>query len=237
MCHSNDSRPPAAPTGGAVASHGPIRLSTADGFDFPAYEAIPATANGRGVVLLPDIRGVAPFYRELAQRFAEAGFHTVAYDYFFRTAGSDARGDDFDFRPHIARLRREEVVAQTAAAAARIDGRVFSVGFCLGGGLSWQLAASGIGLAGTIGFYGLPHFVDEVLEDVAVPQLYLLAGADVATPPEAFQALRERLDRAGKTYEMHTYDGAPHSFFDRAQGEWSQACDDAWRRILRFTAA
>jgi carboxymethylenebutenolidase len=44
------------------------------------------------------------------------------------------------------------------------------------------------------------------------------------------------LDRAGKQYEMHVYDGAPHSFFDVAFGEWEQACADAWHRILEFTA-
>jgi carboxymethylenebutenolidase len=34
-----------------------------------------------------------------------------------------------------------------------------------------------------------------------------------------------------------TYDGAPHSFFDRAFEQYRDACDDAWRRILAFVRA
>jgi carboxymethylenebutenolidase len=40
---------------------------------------------------------------------------------------------------------------------------------------------------------------------------------------------------AGAEVETAVYDGAPHSFFDRAFGEWQEACADAWRRILALT--
>jgi len=63
-----------------------------------------------------------------------------------------------------------------------------------------------------------------------------LAGDDVATPQEEFQVLAAGFEQAGKEYEMHVYDGAPHSFFDVAFGEWEQACTDPWGRILDFTA-
>jgi len=33
------------------------------------------------------------------------------------------------------------------------------------------------------------------------------------------------------------YDGAPHSFFDRTFAQYREACDDAWRRVLRFVDA
>ncbi len=32
------------------------------------------------------------------------------------------------------------------------------------------------------------------------------------------------------------YDGAPHSFFDRAMSDHEEACADAWRLVLRFMA-
>jgi carboxymethylenebutenolidase len=35
---------------------------------------------------------------------------------------------------------------------------------------------------------------------------------------------------------MRVYEGAPHSFFDRAYDQWREACADAWQRILDFTA-
>jgi carboxymethylenebutenolidase len=63
----------------------------------------------------------------------------------------------------------------------------------------------------------------------------LIAGADQATPVEDQLALAETMRSAGAEVETAVYDGAPHSFFDRAFGEWAEACDDAWQRIIAFT--
>jgi carboxymethylenebutenolidase len=239
MCHSDDSRAPAAPDAGEVAEHGPLELTAADGNRFAAYRAVPARPNGRNVIILPDIRSLHPFYEDLAQRFAEAGFHTVAIDYVGRTAGIGDRDDSFDWQKHIWQVTPEQVRNDVAAAAALLreenPGPVFTVGFCFGGSQSWRLAASDLGLAGAIGLYGRPSMVQDAVEDFAVPLLLLVAGADKATSPEESQAFAERLDAAGKEYEMHVYEGAPHSFFDRAFAEWKDACADVWRRILDFT--
>ena len=48
------------------------------------------------MLILPDVRGLFTFYEELALRFAEAGVAALAIDYFGRTAGTAARGADFD---------------------------------------------------------------------------------------------------------------------------------------------
>jgi carboxymethylenebutenolidase len=240
MCHSTDSRPPGPPNPGEVAECGKLKLTSSDGAVFPAYYAIPAESNGTSVVVLPDVRGAHPFYAALVERFAEAGFHTVAIDYYGRTAGSDHRDDTFDWKQYVPQITSEEVQLDVKAAigylAERGTGPVFTVGFCYGGGQSWRLAASDLGLAGAIGFYGRPQMVSDVVDDITAPLLLLVAGADVATPREEFQALADQLDEAGVTYEMHVYDGAPHSFFDRSYAMWKDACADAWRRILDFTS-
>ena len=60
---------------------------------------------------------------------------------------------------------------------------------------------------------------------------------DDLAPGETLLARRraETMRSAGADVETAVYDGAPHSFFDRAFGEWADACADAWRRILAFT--
>jgi carboxymethylenebutenolidase len=223
-----------------VAAHGPLELTTEDGNRLRAYRAEPATPNGRNVVILPDVRGLHPFYEALAQRFAEAGFHAVAVDYFGRTAGTGARDDSFEFMQHVQQIRPEHVRADVGAAVTLLaetsPGPTFTVGFCFGGSHSWRLAASDLGLAGCIGFYGKPERFEDMLDEMSAPLLLLIAGADQATPVEEFYRIAERLKAGGKDYEMHVYDGAPHSFFDRTFGEWQEACADAWRRILAFTA-
>ncbi|MFI6601330.1 dienelactone hydrolase family protein [Nonomuraea sp. NPDC050536] len=235
MCHSDDSRPPAPPVVGEVASHGPLELTAADGNRFMAYRADPASPNGRSIVLLPDVRGLHPFYRDLAIRFAEAGFPTVAIDYFGRTAGLGERPSDFDFMSHVRRLTSDNVRADAVAATALLSGPVFTVGFCMGGGQSLRQAIEGNGLAGGIGFYPVLRVIDDVPDTPGSPVLLLRAGADTATTPEAYDAFTAALDRVGTPHETHIYEGAPHSFFDRAYAEWAEACQDAWHRILTFT--
>jgi carboxymethylenebutenolidase len=90
-------------------------------------------------------------------------------------------------------------------------------------------------LAGVIGFYGQPKVVRDVLPEFSKPALLLIAGADVAASQQEFTDFTDALELAGKTHEKHVYEGAPHSFFDRAFGERQAACDDAWQRILDFT--
>ncbi|MGP3913034.1 dienelactone hydrolase family protein [Nonomuraea sp. 10N515B] len=241
MCHDIDSRPPAAPvvTGG-VAAHGALEIGAADGNRFLAYRAAPAVPNGSNVLLLPDVRGFHPFYASLAHRFAEAGFHTLVMDYYGRSASTGSRDDAFDGFAHLALLEPHHVETDAAAAADAIrawhPGPLFSVGFCLGGGYSWRLAASGLGLAGAVGFYGPPRFLGDRTAQPSAPLLMLLAGDDVATTPEQYATLTAAFDQAGKTYEAHVYDGAPHSFFDDSYDQWQEACTDAWHRILAFTA-
>ncbi|MEU8324984.1 dienelactone hydrolase family protein [Nonomuraea sp. NPDC048881] len=237
MCHSTDSRPPAPPIRGEVAAHEQITLTSADGTRFMAYRADPAEPNGRGVVIMPDVRGLHPFYRDLAVRFAEAGFRTIAIDYFGRTAGTDDRGDDFDYMPHVDQLKLDQVQADAAAATAELaaGGPVFTVGFCMGGALSWRQGAEGNGLAGSIGFYGALRFIDEPTTGPGAPLLLLRGGADKVSSPEEFDAYTAALDRVGTEHETHVYEGAPHSFFDRSFKEWEDICQDAWRRILSFT--
>ena len=242
MCHDDDSRPPGPPTVGAVGRRGLVELQAADGNRFAAYQAGPADdAAAPNVVILPDVRGLYPYYEELAVRFAEAGFHVVAIDYFGRTNGVGRRGDDFDWRTEIAKVRPEHVTADVGAAAAFVreahPGPVFTVGFCFGGSQSWRQAAGDLPLAGCVGFYGRPGLVEEVEDDIHLPLLLLVAGADAATPVSTFEAFDARLTAAGREHEMYVYDGAPHSFFDRSYGEWRAACDDAWRRMLTFMSA
>jgi carboxymethylenebutenolidase len=224
---------------GDIDSTGSFELTAADGNVLAAYEAVPVGEARGKVVILPDIRGLHPYYRALAERFAEAGIHAVAVDYFGRTAGACLRDDAFDWQPHVPQVTPEQVRADVGAAIAHLAqgrGAIFTVGFCFGGGHSWRLAASNLGLAGAIGFYGRPSIALDVVDDVRAPVLMLVAGADRAIPVEDARDFAATLEKAGKDVELHVYEDAPHSFFDRSYGEHAEACADAWRRMLTFVA-
>ena len=240
MCYSDDARVPLPPIGGAAADQGDFVLTASDGNRFGAYFARASRPTGAGMVVMPDVRGLHPFYKELAQRFAETGIDAVAIDYFGRTAGIGERGEEFDYKPHVEQSTQDNIAKDVAAAIAYLQSRdggavksVFTVGFCFGGSSSWNQSALQPKLNGAVGFYGRPERSEPNMSKMKAPLLMLIAGADF-TPQEAFHEFDKKLTAAGVQHDMHIYAGAPHSFFDRTFDQWKDACDDAWRRILDF---
>jgi carboxymethylenebutenolidase len=244
MCFDLDSAPPIPVIAGAAVSHDDLVLTAADGNTFAAFAATPDEPATAGVVIYPDVRGLYRFYEELALRFAERGYAAVAFDYFGRTAGAEKRDDEFEFMPHVDQTTDAGVQADARAAIEHLRSlgvqSVFSVGFCFGGRASWVAAASGHGLAGAIGFYGSPTrqrggpSVVERAGQIEAPILALQAGDDAGITAEDNATFERVLTDAGIEHEIVTYDGAPHSFFDRKQEAFAEASDDAWRRTLAF---
>lgn len=241
MCYGDDARPPLPPISGAASDQGDFVLTSADGTEFAAYFARASKPNGAGMVVLPDVRGLHHFYKELAQRFAETGIDSVAIDYFGRTAGIGTRDDGFEYMPHVEKTKPENIAADTGAAIDYLKSKdggaaksVFTVGFCFGGSNSFNQSAFHPDLNGCIGFYGRPARSEPFVSRMKAPLLVMVAGADAATSPEQAMEFKQTLERAGVPFEQHVYAGAPHSFFDKGYAEWKDACDDAWRRMLDF---
>lgn len=253
MCVDNDSRPPIHPIAGGSAGSRDLRLTSADGTKFMAYAVRAAKPTGAGMVVIPDVRGLHAYYKELADRFAEVGVDSVAIDFFARTAPSDDRGDSFDFMAHVPQTKPETLQADIAAAAAYLRGKdggqvrsLFSVGFCFGGALSYLQAASGLDYAGVIGFYGWPLGLSrwpdrpkpiDAVSRYSCPVLSLFGGADPGIPQSAIDEFAAACRTAGVKHDVTVYPGAPHSFFDRKQLEFAEASADAWRRVQSFVRA
>jgi carboxymethylenebutenolidase len=246
VCFEHDSLPPIPVLSGAAVSHDELVLEARDGNRFSAFAALPDEPARVGVAILPDVRGLYRFYEELALRFAERGYAAIAFDYFGRTAGVGKRGDDFDYWPHVEAATPAGMQADVAAAVewlrmrAGVE-RVFTVGFCLGGRVSWFAAAQGHGLAGAVGFYGRPGLArdgtpgpTQHASEIECPILALQAGDDQNITADDNAEFGRALEAAGVEHEIVTYDGAPHSFFDRRQEDFAAASDDAWARVLAF---
>jgi carboxymethylenebutenolidase len=246
MCFELDSAPPIPPISGASVSHEDLVLEAADGNRLAAFAALADGPSATGVVVLPDVRGLYRFYEELALRFAERGIAAVAFDYFGRTAGVAKRDDDFPYMDHVALTTPKGIQADVAAAAAWLRDRgstaVFTVGFCFGGRNSWLAAASGHALAGAVGFYGNPGERDgrpgptARAAEMRAPILALQAGDDANITAEHNAEFDSALTAAGIEHEVITYEGAPHSFFDRRHEDFADDSEDAWRRVLEFVA-
>src|SRR3954463_7338820 len=251
MCFDFDARPPDLPAdlapiaGGAAAET--LELTSADGTRFSVALAESPEGSDPAVLILPDVRGLYRFYIELAERFADAGHHAIAIDYFGRTAGVGERGEEFEYMPHAQATTVDQVQADALAArealAERTGARsVVTVGFCFGGMHSFLAGTnSELALSGVVGFYGglsgerwgIRGPLARAAE-LHGPLLGLFGGADQGIPVEQVQEFERGLEDAGVEKQIHIYPGAPHSFFDRTYEEHAEACADAWRRVLGF---
>jgi carboxymethylenebutenolidase len=249
MCFDLDSRPPIVPIAGGALDSNELTVRALDGNEFRAFRARATESNAAGIVILPDVRGLHPFYEELALRFAENGVDALAIDYFARTAGISRRGDDFEHMPHVEQVTWEGISADIGAAAEHLrtqdEGRVealFTIGFCFGGRLAYLTATLGLDLAGSIGFYGIPLGAGrggtpapaDVVDRMTNPILGIWGGADRATSAENVAAFDDALTLAGVEHRFVTYDGAPHSFFDKGATEFADASARAWEEVLTF---
>ncbi len=248
MCFDDDARPPLPPIRGGAIDARDLRLTSADGTDFAAYAALADAPTGAGIVIIPDVRGLHPYYEELTLRFAEAGVHAVAIDFYARTAGAEKRSAGFEYEPHVLALDPAGVDRDVAAAVdfLRSDEgggaeRLYTVGFCIGGRISLLQARSGLDLSGVIGFYpwpvgphrsGLPAPADEAPR-FGCPVLAIYGGEDAGIPAEAREAFDRALEAAGVERRTVLYEDAPHSFFDR-KSEFAEASAAAWDEVLRF---
>jgi carboxymethylenebutenolidase len=177
---------------------------------------------------------------------------SVAIDFFARTANTEDRSDKFDFMSQVPLTKPETLQADIAAAVAHLRGAdggqvrsVFSVGFCFGGALSYLQAASGLGYAGVIGFYGWPLGLKrwperpkpiDAAANYTCPVLSIFGGADEGIPQADVDQFDTALRKAGIKHDQTVYAGAPHSFFDRKFAEFADASADAWKKAQAFVS-
>jgi len=254
MCFDHDSRPPIAPIAGGAGDTDALILTSADRNRFAAFRARASEPTGAGVVILPDVRGLHPYYEELALRFAEHGVDALAIDWFGRTAGAEPRGEAFEYMPHVVQTTWAGISADIRTAVEELGtpeddraapGSIFVLGFCMGGRMAFLSSTLGLHLAGVIGFYGTiagawrndaPAPID-LVDRIASPVLGLFGGADQVISPEAIAAFDSALSAAGMEHRLVTYDGAPHSFFDKKAAEFADASASAWSESIGFIRA
>lgn len=246
MCFEINSTPP-VPAGPQPANGAPLTLTAADGNAFSAFLARPQQPSGTGIVILPDIRGLFPFYELLAQRLAEQGHTALAIDYFGRTAGTGPRNENFRPMEHLMRVTRPTLDADIMAAANYLRDKcgcfTVALGFCFGGRQAFFASAPKFGFAGVIGFYGMPGLYPngaagptQHAAELAAPILGLFGGDDHGISRQELDEFDAALTAASVEHEFVVYPGAPHSFFDVNYAEHTAACADAWNRVLAFVS-
>ena len=224
-----------------------------DGDTIRGYAAWPSGAGPfPGLVLIPDVRGLADHYRNVARRFAGEGFFTFAVDLYSREGAPDLPDMEAVFRC-IRALPDRRVLADLAGAVDFLAGRaqvkpasVGITGFCLGGQYALMTACTVPRLAACVSWYGMLRYTEkneikpisplQLAPGLCCPYLGLFGAEDGLIPPADVAELRDILEREHKTFATHVYPGAGHAFFNdsRPDAYRPEAAADGWRRALAF---
>jgi carboxymethylenebutenolidase len=231
----------AAPPGSAAAlPTTPITWAGPQGELQAAWAEAP-NARG-GILVIHENKGLNDWVRSVAGRFAGIGYSALAIDLLSGQGGTAKFTDPAQATAALGQIPPQEFVANLKSGvdelARRVPGKKLAVvGFCMGGGLTWQLLAAGEPrLAAAFPFYGPapdnPDFRGS--KDVAVLAFYGEQDQRVnATEP----TVRAALEQAGLVHELVTEPNANHAFFNDTGDRYNAtAADDAWRRVQDWMA-
>lgn len=229
-----------------------MTLRVADGTTMRAFLAWPEShASLPGMLVFQEAFGVNAHIRDVTQRIAQQGFLAIAPELFHRTAPPEFEGpcDNFpSVMPHMAALTDDGLIADIRAAYEALrnhDGidreRVASIGFCMGGRVSF-LADSILPLHAAISFYGGgiapgprgPGLLGRV-KDLHAPILMFWGGLDKHIGPEQHRAVADALRAAGKNFVNVEFSAADHAFFCDARPSYNAAAaEQAWALSMAF---
>lgn len=203
------------------------------------YYARPAILDHKlpAVVVIHENRGLNPYIEDVARRLAVAGFIAFAPDALFPLGGYPGNDDDGRAmqRQRDAAEMEEDFVAAVKFVAAHPDcsGKVGSVGFCFGGGMSLKLAVRCPMLAAAVAFYGRHPVGDDVAAINAPIQLH---HAELDERVNAgWPAFEQAMQAAGIHYENHLYAAANHGFHNDTTPRFDpKAAKLSWQRTVKF---
>ncbi|HEV2564145.1 MAG TPA: dienelactone hydrolase family protein [Microvirga sp.] len=204
------------------------------------YLVKPKDAAGKlpTVIVIHENRGLNPHIKDVTRRMATEGFIALGLDYLSPMGGTPA--DEDKGREMIGQLKQPDVIANGKAAVAYLKGhpdstgKVGAVGFCWGGGAVNNLAVNEPNLNAGVAYYGGQPKAEDVPKINAAMMMHY-GGLDERINA-GIPAYEAALKQAGKTYEIHVYEGANHAFNNdtNAARYDKEAADLAWRRTIGF---
>ncbi|MEE1611585.1 dienelactone hydrolase family protein [Microvirga sp. CF3016] len=204
------------------------------------YLVKPKDAAGKlpTVIVIHENRGLNPHIKDVTRRMATEGFIALGLDYLSPMGGTPA--DEDKGREMIGQLKQPDVIANGKAAVAYLKGRpdsngkVGAIGFCWGGGAVNNLAVNEPNLNAGVAYYGGQPKAEDVPKINAAMMMHY-GGLDERINA-GIPAYEAALKQAGKTYEIHVYEGANHAFNNdtNAARYDKEAADLAWRRTVGF---
>ena len=218
-----------------------------DGEDMKLYVSVPdGTGPFPAIVVIQHQGGVDEFIEEMTQRVASAGYVGVAPDLYHR----DPPDCQDDAPTRRARLRDVTVIKDVNATVDFLKGhrlidaeRLGIVGFCMGGRVSYLMAAANPSFKAAADYYGGGTMVPwgegqspfDRTAEIHCPLIGLFGEEDANPSPADMRKLDAELTRLGKVHEFYSYPGANHAFMNRRGNRYHEVADrDSWPKTLAF---
>ena len=246
-CDSNNPEPVAVPTPGPGETvspedprieAGPVEFSAAAG-TVMGYLSRPREGGPNPAVLvIHENRGMQPHFPDITRRYALQGYTALSVDLLSRKGGTGAFADSGQARNALREIAQDDFVADLSDSIDYLQtlshvrpDRIGVTGFCFGGGLTWLMSVRNAEVAAAVPFYGSAPPLDEV-PNLRAPVLGIYAGDDDRINsglPDLEAALRQN----DKTYQVISYPGTGHAFFnDTGQRYHQEAATAAWQETL-----
>jgi carboxymethylenebutenolidase len=231
--------PLSVPEGDPAVVSGEVTF-TSQGAKIMAYLARPA-ADGTyaGILVCHENRGLVPHIKDVARRFAKAGYVALAVDLLSREGGTDAVDPD-QVPAILSAAPPERHVADFAAGLKYlqslnyVDGnRIGMTGYCFGGGITWRCAVALPELKAAVPFYGPAPDLSQVPNiKAAVFGVYAELDTRITSSKDP---LEQALKKAGVTYQMKVYPGVNHAFHNDTGPRYDKTqATQAWQDTLAW---
>ncbi|MBY0551028.1 MAG: dienelactone hydrolase family protein [Candidatus Obscuribacterales bacterium] len=207
------------------------------------------------LILVHEIFGLNNHIRDVARRFARQGIVVFAPDLFAGHSSAPDNRDDLNAMRNLwSTISDDQLISDLQAVFANARGAEFvrsnaigTLGYCMGGAISFLFATRTPLLAWCIDYYGRiyypgitefkPRHPIDYTGGLNCPFLALFAGVDDLIPPEQIKLFEDKLEDLGKSYTLKVYPNAKHAFFnDQREFYHYEAAADAWLITLDFIA-
>ena len=238
-----------------------VMIETADG-TADAYFVAPATGKHPAVLIWPDIRGLRPAFRQMADRLAGEGYSVLCVNPFYRWEKSPVVTATSDFNDpavrerlfgYLKQLTKTLVDADAKAHLAFLDAqpevdtkrRIGTTGYCMGGAMTIFTAAlkpDRVGAAASFHGGGVgtdkpdsPHLL---IPGTNAGYLFAIAADDDQKTPDEKTLLKAVLEPRKQWHEVEVYAGTMHGWCPPDGRVYNEAAaEKAWGRMLELFKA
>ncbi|MGE0388064.1 MAG: dienelactone hydrolase family protein [Gammaproteobacteria bacterium] len=217
-----------------------------DGREVRIYVSVPDHDRPRaGIVIAHHGPGLDAAMLDIVHRLTRAGYAAALPDLFHRIPAEVT-----DMMARIGRLRDDELVIDMRAAAAHLQSRSPRVGplgvtgFCMGGRVTYLMAAADPQFEAAAVFYGggmLARWGEqpspfERSADIGRPLIGFFGVEDSNPSIDDVRRIDAELTRLSKWHEFHVYQGAGHAFmnFTNAERYRHRPAQAAWGELVAF---